>query len=156
MKTNRSDTQFCLRYAVRVLERHARMWHQIDILLRISALFSGTAAFGALVSGSPTWTLVAGLFFALLHAIEYVVVPGDRERKSLTMRGMYAKVLATQHGRSDVDLEASYQGIVAEDEIGVPETLRRLAYNDVVEERGDDPEYLYTLKRWQRLTALIA
>jgi hypothetical protein len=57
----RDDTDFCLRYAARVLERYARLWHRIDATVRVVALFSGTAAFAALINGSPGWTIAAGL-----------------------------------------------------------------------------------------------
>ncbi|MBV5337868.1 MAG: hypothetical protein J0653_08100, partial [Deltaproteobacteria bacterium] len=66
------------------------------------------------------------------------------------------KLLARQAALSDTDLEAGYQQIVSDDEIIAMESLRKIAYNDVLEERGDDPVNAYRLSFWQRVLAFMA
>jgi hypothetical protein len=156
MTAARHDTLFSLRYAVRVLERYARLWHRLDAALRVIAIFSGTAAFGALVAGSGGWALVAGLLFAFLQALEWGVGPARREQEARSARALYAEVVARQVELSDEDLERGYQDAVSSDPMIVPDGLRRLAYNDVVEERGCDPGARYELSRFDRALAFIA
>jgi hypothetical protein len=156
MNRARFDTLFTLRYAERVLERYARMWHRLDATARVFAIFSGTAAFGALMAQSGSWALVFGGIFALLQALEYGLNPGRREQESRAARALYARVLARQHELTDEQLEIAYQEAQAGDSVIVPDTLRRLAYNDVVDERGCDPAARYALSRLDEVIARIA
>lgn len=152
----RSDTLFSLRYAVRVLERTSRFWQKADAILKICALLAGSGAIYALASESKPITLVFGIFFAFTQALEFAVRPADRSALALGERSAYAKLLARQAGLSDTDLDAAYQQIVSDDEIIAMESLRKIAYNDVLEERGDSAVHAYPLSFWQRVLAFLA
>lgn len=152
----RRDTLFSLRYAVRVLERHSRLWGRIDGLIRFAGLLSGMAAFTALVGQSQSASLGFGVLFALLQALEFTVRPAEVRARSLSARTGYARLLATEGTYDDGALQAAYQALVADDEVVVPESLRALAYNDVLLERGDDPAHLMVLDRWHRFVACLA
>lgn len=156
MNATRSDTEFCLRYAVRVLERYARWWHNVDVSVRVFALFSGTSAFGALMSQSKFWTLTAGLFFAFLQAVEYTIGPAKREQEARASRALYLAVLARQLEMNDSQLEAAYLAACTEDPVIVPDSLKRLAYNDILDERGADQNSRYALTKWQELVNWVA
>jgi hypothetical protein len=156
MDANRHDTLFSLRYAVRVLERYARLWHRLDVALRVIAIFFGTAAFGALMAQSGLWAAIAGLLFAFLQALEYGVGPARREQEARSARALYAEILARQRDLSNDDLESEYQKAISRDPVIVPDGLRHLAYNDIVDERGCDPRARYELSRLERALAVIA
>lgn len=153
---SRHDTLFALRYAVRVLERHARMWRRIDGLIRFSALLAGSSAFAGLMAANSTTALVAGIVFAVLQSVEFAIRPAEIAARSMTAKKPYGDILARQAELDDAQLESAYQRCVAEDDVIVPENLRYLAYNDVVQERGGDPASLYAITRWQRLGVLFA
>jgi hypothetical protein len=149
----RYDTLFSLRYAVRVLERHARLWRRLDGLIRFSALLAGSGAFAALMAMHAGFAMAAGLVFAVLQAVEFTVRPAELSAKSLAARKGYADLLADQGRLSDDALAAAYERVSANDEVIVPEYLRRLAYNDVAEESGCGAEVMYPVKGWHRLLA---
>lgn len=152
---DRNDTLFSIRYAIRVLERHARLCRIADALLRLCAIFSGSAAFAALMAGRPAAVAALGALFALLQAAEFALRPAELAAKSMAMRQPYARLLADACRMDDVALEAAYLALVAEDDVVVPHWLREVAYNDVLVERGCDPEEAFSLSRWQRFVAYI-
>lgn len=152
----RHDTIFSLRYAVRVLERLARMWSRIDAIIKMASLISGSSAFAALMSGNQTITLVAGIAFAVLQAVEFALRPSDKAAESRATRKLYAHVIAAQAGLDDDALEQAYHDVVAEDDMIAPEVIRHLAYNDVVHERGCDTAYLYQITGIHRALSLLA
>ena len=153
---SRYETLFSLRYAVRILERYARLWQRIDGLLRLFAFLSGTSAIAALVSGSVPWSIAAGIFFAFMQGVEFSIAPARKHADALAARKPYAAILSGQAGFDDAALEAAYQRAVAEDTVIVPEALRPLAYNDAATERGCAPDHLYSLTRWHRFVAFFA
>jgi len=152
----RFETLFSIRYAVRVLERHARFWRHVDTFVRLCGLMAGSAAFAALVAQYPGGALGFGIVFAVIQAIEYSVRPAAISAESAAAKKPYATLLARQHAYADADLEAAYQQAVADDDVIVPEFMRALAYNDVTLEKGCDLAYLCDLTPWQRVMATLA
>jgi hypothetical protein len=155
MKRTREDTLFSLRYAVVVLERYARFWHRLHTLLRVIAFTSGTAAFGALMAESSLWTVIAGLIFAILQGIDWGIDPARREQEARSSIALYAGVLARQGKLSDDEIEDGYQDAVARDTVIVWDSLKPIAYNAVLSERGGDPAERFRLSKFQRAIDLI-
>lgn len=154
MSTSRYQTVFSLRFAVRVLERQAVIWSRIDATMRLVAIFSGTAALMALMGGRPWLTTGLGVFFAILQSAQYALDPAARRAEAVQQRKRYAKLFAQKHKYSDEDLETEYQAIVADDEVICTRRVRELAYNDVLEEMGCNPEERYRPSRfWDLLSA---
>jgi len=156
MNATRFDTLFSIRYAIRVLERYARLWHRLDLLFRILAIFSGSAAFAALMGEYKVLGTATGALFAFIVAIEYALNPQRREQEALKARSPYADLYSRQQRLGDADLEEAYQIAVKEDPVIVPESLKRLAYNDVTDERGCDPAARFELSGYQRAIGLLA
>lgn len=136
MNKSRSDTRFSLRYAVRVLERQARMWGVISAAFKFCSLLSGTVALAALTATNKPAAIALGLVFAVLQGAEITLGPSGHRSQALATRREYARLLARQATLCDADLEAAYQTIVADDDIIVIDGLRDLAYNDVAREQG--------------------
>jgi hypothetical protein len=153
---SRDDTDFHLRYAARILERYARLWHRIGVTSRFLMLFSGTSAFGALVSQSPGWTIAAGLVFAALQAVEFSLTPAQREHQARAARSLYLDVLVKQGQLTDAELKPSYDAAAGEDPIMPPDSLRQLAYNDIAAEVGADPEHFYPRTRYLAFVGWMA
>lgn len=154
---SRFDTLFSLRYAVRVLERQSRFWRHLDGGLRMSAVLSGSASLASLLTHQPYAVSVAVLgVFAVLQAVEFAVQPGLKAAEAWVARAPYLALLAGQAGLNDARLEEEYQAALMGDGVQAFESLRRIAYNDVVEEKGCDPSVAYVLGRWQRIMAALA
>lgn len=152
----RFETLFTIRYAIRVLERGRRFWAKIDVLLKVCALLSASSAIYAIGATDQRIAIVFGAFFALTQAIEFALRPADKSAAALAAAAPYANLFAAQSGRADDALEADYLAIAAQDDFLSLESIRRLAYNDVVEERCEDTSEAYVLTRWQRLIAFFA
>jgi len=155
MPDPRQTTLFNLRYAARVLERHARMWRRIDAAVRLAALLAGSGAIGAIGAQNSRLALALGAVFALLQAVEFALRPAGLAARSMAQRKQYASVFARARTTSDEALADAYATLAAEDEVIVPEPLRRLAYNDVVRERGLDESACFPEDRSSRLLALL-
>jgi hypothetical protein len=154
---SRFDTLFSLRYAVRVLERQARFWRHVDGALRLVTIISGSAAFAAMLTQQAASVSVGVLLaFAVLQAVEFSVQPGLRAAEAWVARAPYLALLSAQHEMDDRELEAAYHDACQRDTVQAFESLRRVAYNDVVEEKGCDAAAAYHLSRWQSVMQLIA
>lgn len=136
MKDPRADTLFALRYAVRVLERQAKLWAVIGKLFKFISILSGTVAVAAVVSSKAEWAVFLGIMFAVMQAIDHALDPAEKHAAALAQRRDYARLLADQTNHTDGALEAAYRKVVADDEIMVDQALKELAYNDVVREQG--------------------
>lgn len=143
MKNSRDDTLFSLRYAVRVLERYARMWSLVGAGLKATSILSGTVALAALTGTNTRVAVALGVVFAALQALEYALGPAEKRAEALAERRNYARVLAAEATMDDPALEAAYQRVVADDELVIIQRLRELAYNDVVREQGKDERECY-------------
>jgi len=155
MNTDRHETLFSIRYAVRALERQGALWGRLGYVLKFFSVISGAAAVTTALSEGSAWAAAsAGLLFAALQAFEVVVDPSGKAAAAIAQRRDYARLMARQSRHSDTELEAEYQTLVADDNIATPMALRQAAYNDVVHELGRDPQALYPDQGWlARLSA---
>lgn len=159
---SRETTLFNLRYATRVLERHCRFWRRADRGLRFMAVMAGTGAIASMSASSQALAMAAGFVFAMLQALEIALRPSEVAATSMQQRKAYAALRAREGELDDVALARAYAVLVAEDEVVVPEVIRRLAYNDVtlectpVTEHGNLALALYPDCRWDRFVSYLA
>lgn len=146
----RDDTLFDLRYAVRVLERQARLQGHCIALVKFLMLLGGSAALASLVSGHAVAAICLGLVFATVQALDLALEPTAKQARALAARLNYARLLARQAALDDAALEAGYQGLLADDDVVVGRSLQELAYNDVIREQGRDASVCYAERRWVR------
>ncbi|WP_041645318.1 hypothetical protein [Aromatoleum aromaticum] len=156
MEPSRADTSFNVRYAARVLERHACLWRRLDASVRVMALLAGSGAIGAIGAEHAGWAVGLGVVFAVFQAVEFALHPAEVAAKSLAQRRQYAALQARARALDDAALDDAYQALCADDDIIVSDTLKRLAYNDVVRERGLDEAACYGEGCREKLVALIA
>lgn len=156
MDTDRASTLFNIRFAVRVLERHCRLWRRIDGAVRLAALLAGSGAIAALGAQHPGVAIACGAVFALFQAVEFALRPADIAARSMAQRKQYAALYARARAFDDGALADAQADLIAADDIIVTEALRRLAYNDVVRERGLDESACYADTLPLRAMAAIA
>lgn len=149
------DTLFELRYAIRVLERQARLWRRLDAMIRFFGLLSGTAAFAAITHASQNLTLSFGILFAVLQAVEYTLTPSVKAAAAQYHAKQYAVILAEQSRITPEELRQKLLDVRAQDEIVVFEALRKLAYNDVAQEYGCSSEHSFLLSFTNRLVGWL-
>lgn len=152
----RHETLFSLRYAARVLERHSRLWRRVDTVLRFFSILSGTAAIAGLSAENKVFAMAAGIVFALMQAFDLSVRPAEKAMQSDLNRQSYSILVSKENQMDDQDLESAYRAAVADDDVIVQESVRRLAYNDVLMEMGLDTAHLYQLSRWDRFIGVFA
>jgi hypothetical protein len=152
----RFDVLFSLRYAERVLERYGRMWERLDTLLRFVAILFGSAAFAALVGGHESATLALGVGFAITQALEFSLAPARHAALAGASRKSYSAILARQGVMTDGELTAAWEAATSLDEIVVPEVLRRIAYNDVLKEKGCEMSHAFPDSSLQTLAGWLA
>lgn len=156
METTRPETLFNARYAARVLERQCRLWRRLDGVVRFAAILAGSGAIAALGAQNAVMVVVAGVVFAMFQALEYAVRPADIAARAMAQGKQYAALLARQRGLSDEALADELEALRVEDDIIVMDSLRRLAYNDVVRERGMDESACYAETAALRAVAFFA
>ena len=143
MNIQRYETLFSIRYAVRLHERGTAYWGWIANLFKLLSVLSGSAALVSVVGNQSTMAVALGLAFALFQAFEITFSPTDRKYQEIVQRKAFANLYAKQGKYSDDDLEAAYRELVAEDESTPLNSIKELAYNDVVNEQGSDSSYCY-------------
>lgn len=153
---SREEVLFHLRYAVRVLERHERLWARIDAATKIASLLAGSGVVFALGAQSQAFALGSGAVFALMQAIKFALRPDARAASARASRMAYNAAHVDQQDLNDAELTRAWARAVKSDEVVVPESLRRLAFNDCVEEFARDPAGRYAnaeIALWARLMA---
>jgi len=150
----RFDTLFCLRYAERVLERYSRFWDRADKTIRFFSLLSGSASFAALMTQNKALSLALGISFAVFQALEFALSPSTIAAHAKSNTKLYSDILSRQDGLSDQEMKKAYNQI--DDDIVVPESFRKAAYNDVVLEKGSSDVNLYKLSAWHQIISTIS
>jgi hypothetical protein len=147
---NRDNTLFCLRYAVRVHERRAKLWDSLNAIITVTSLLSGSAAIAAIASQNKNISLVFGVLFAFSQAIEYGLRPATKSAESKSNKKLYSAVLLNRANYSDQQLEQAYEVACDRDEIIAGDAIKSIAYNDVAHEVGAEVKYFYQLSLMQR------
>lgn len=153
---SREEVLFHLRYAVRVLDRYERLWARVDAATKIASLLAGSGVVFALGAQSQAFALASGAVFALMQAVEFALRPDARAASARTSRAAYSTAQVDQREMDDVQLERAWARAMKADTVVVPESLRRLAFNDCVEEFARDPAGRYAdreIALWARLLA---
>lgn len=151
----RFDIEFSLRYAARLMERQSRFWHHIDATLRFATILSGSGAVASLVAQNTELSVFAMLAFAALQALDWVLQPGLKSAEAWASRRPYVVAMG-MHRATDEALYAAWQAAIESDPVAGIDAIRRIAYNDVVEEKGCDASHAYTLTPWQRVIDIAA
>lgn len=147
----KADTVFSLRYAMRVLERHASLWRKAAYLLKFLGLLSGTLALASLTADKQGAALWLGVFFAVAQCLDHVFSPAEKALLSEVQRKRYGEVWARSGKSATEALAGDYEALVAEDAISPSRALRELAFDDVVREQGLDAASCYGGNRVMRL-----
>ncbi len=137
MTPERSNLLNEIRYAERLCQRTARLYRRVQSVTTFLSVLGGSAALSAAVSATmPTWLPVVGAcVFAIFGAIAITIRPADKAAQNEQDAKRYAALRAKSHTLEDQALRQALDEARASD-VGEIETLRDVAYNDIVREIG--------------------
>ena len=144
-----------LRYGQRLCERTARYYRRLQAFGTFATVLGGGATLSALASAVPpgvsiTGACVMSVFGAALIAIR----PADKAATAEADMKRYARLLHESNGLDAVALRTAMDKL-GEGDCPEVESLRPVAYNDIVREVGREDQVI-PLKPHQRLLACIA
>lgn len=154
MKT-KEELQAEIRYAIRLVERTARLYRKVQATSIALTIVGSSAALYALNSALPAWvTTVGAMLAAIFGAVLIAVRPADKAAQNEADIRRY-RALLTKSVKMPDDLlaealEEAHQGDAPE-----IEPLRDVAYNDMAIELGRS-DAVVSLTTVQRLLAKMA
>jgi hypothetical protein len=154
MKT-RHEMIYEARYAVRLTQRTARLYRRIQSFGTFLAVLGGSGAASLLAASVPNWVGAVGVAVLAVSGAALVAIrPADKAAQNEADFKRYMALLAKEPGMLDEALKA---GLAEAHQSDCPEieSLRDVAYNDVVAEFGRDDQRI-KLKAHQRLLAALA
>lgn len=138
-----------VRYAIRLCQRTARLYRRVQTTGTFISVIGGSAAITGAVSNLPDWLPAAGaLLLGIAGAALVAIRPADKAAQNEADVKRYQALMAKAHQLDDAQLvaaiEEAHQGDAPE-----VETLRNVAYNDVVLEinRADQAIQLTATER---------
>lgn len=154
------EVEFELRYGRRYYERHQRLFRRIQVFLTTLQVLGACTGFAAFTQTNPELALWAGLIISLAMAIELSLKPGTRYAEASYLRKLYADAitqLKPENSEFVADKVKALQAIESDADI---EALRKVSYNDVLEEMGYDKDvtcsHEYTLGLTERILKALA
>ena len=144
-----------IRYAQRLCQRTARLYRHVQTFGTVVTVIGASAALSALSSSFPGWVAVAGATLSTIFgAVLLAVRPADKAAANEVDAKRYAGLKAKDATLDDAALQAALDEARAADAVEF-ESLRNVAYNDVVLELGQ-PGYLIPLRLHQKMLQAIA
>ena len=145
-----------IRYAERLCQRTARFYRRVQSLTTFFSILGGSAAFSnVFTTSAPTWLpLVGAALLAIFGAIAIAVRAADKAAHNEQDVKRYAALRAKEQSLDDAALRQAINEAHNGDAPEI-ESLRDVAYNDVVREAGQ-PTYAVSLSLQQRLFAAFA
>lgn len=129
-----------IRYALRLTERTARFYRNIQTVGVFISIIGGSAAVASAVGGVPVViTVIGGILLATSGAALIAIRPADKAAKNEVDVARYRSLMARSVGMNDSALEKALEEAHADDTQEI-ESLRDIAYNDMVREIGREDE----------------
>ena len=123
-----------IRYAIRLTQRTARLYRHIQTIGTFLTVVGGSAALAAFAGNLLPWVLIAGAsIFAVFGAASIAIRPADKAAMNESDVKRYQSLMS----KAQLMDVAQLRTAIEEAHIGdAPEieTLRYVAYNDVMEE----------------------
>jgi hypothetical protein len=119
------------------------------------SLFGAGTAFTSVLSKNPSIALAAGLILSAVSVLDKVIDPARRRASFIQDYKRYASVKRAIQGKSVADAE-KLLAKAREDDSDEIESLRDVAYNDVIRQMGGDAIHIIKLNLLQRAIAFAA
>jgi len=144
-----------VRYAERLCQRTARIYRHFQAATVFLTVLGGSGVMSALATNAPAWLPVAGaVLLATFGAVNLAVRPADKAAANEADCKRYAQLRTIGLGMSAAELEQALNK-AREGDTAEVDSLRDVAYNDVVIEIGRD-DAAVKLNFYQRLLGALA
>lgn len=144
-----------VRYAERLCQRTARLYRHMQTFGTFATVLGGSAVLTALSAAFPAWVSVAGaVAFSVFGAAMIATRPADKAAANEADMRRYAKLRTEGLLMDEAALRAALRKL-QETDTPEMESLREVAYNDVMREIGQDA-HVVPLRLGQRWIALLA
>lgn len=153
--TTRHDLTYQIRYAIRLTQRTARLYRRVQTAGIFLSIVGGSATLSLLAGQIPDWIGIGGAaLLAVAGAALIAIRPADKAAQNEADTRRYVALMTKAHTMTDEALAAAIDEAHQADCPEI-ESLRDLAYNDVVTEYGRS-DAAVRLSGAQRLLAAIA
>jgi hypothetical protein len=144
-----------IRYAERLCERTARLYRHIQAANVFLSVLGGSAVISAVSGSLPKWVPLAGGFvFAVFGALNLAIRPADKAAANEADSKRYTKLRADAQSMTTDELRAGIEK-ARQSDIQEVESLREVAYNDMVREIGREDQSIALLP-YQKVLRAIA
>lgn len=143
-----------IRYTIRLCQRTARLYRRAQTFGTFLAIVGGSATLtGAFGHFPASFTVVGGAVLALAGAALIAIRPADKAAQNETDVKRYQMLMAKAVTLSEEDLRQALEEARQSDAIEV-ESLRNVAFNDVMEEINRRDQLIALSAQEQLLKAL--
>lgn len=145
-----------IRYAMRFGRLQGKLLDRIALGIKILIFVSGATAFATAFADYPEiirWSAASAGVLAILDALWN---PSRLSAKAREMALRYALLNRDAATMTAEALQREVDALNAMTDHPDIEALRPVAYNDTVEELGNDPASKYSLNGWQKVVAMLA
>lgn len=143
------------RYAERLCLRTARLYRRIGTAFTFASVLGGSGALTAMSGRFPDWIAISGAcVLAIFGAVNLAVRPAEKAAANEADAKRYAGLRTASGGMDAATLREALNKAREADAMEI-ESLRDVAYNDIVHEIGR-PEAAVRLRLHQRLLSAIA
>jgi hypothetical protein len=144
-----------VRYAERLCERTARLYRNLQAFGTFATVIGGSAAMTVLATAIPKEiSLFGSAVFVLFGAAMLAVGPANKAATNEADRKRYARLKADAVAM-DADALRLALAKAREGDVQEVESLRAIAYNDMVCEVGQ-PQEVIPITAWQKALAVLA
>ena len=144
-----------IRYAERLCLRTARLYRHVQATSVFLSVIGGSAVISSTSGSLPAWVPVAGgAVLAIFGAINLAMRPADKAVANETDAKRYAKLRTSGQSMTAQELQIALEA-ARESDVQEVESLRNVAYNDLVREIGREDEVI-PLRIHQKLLSALA
>jgi hypothetical protein len=144
-----------IRYAERLCLRTARLYRHIQATSVFLSVIGGSAVISSASGNLPAWVPVAGgAMLAIFGAMNLAMRPADKAVANEVDAKRYAKLRTSAQSMSASELQTALEA-ARESDVQEVESLREVAYNDLVREIGREDESI-PLRMHQKLLSALA
>ena len=144
-----------IRYNERLCTRTARLYRKTSAAMTFFGILGGTAVLSALLQKFPPWVSLSGAaVFAAIGALSVSMKPVEKAIGAEADGKRYTQLKARARQMAPAELREALEKL-QENDVPEIESLRMVAFNDTVTERGR-PEQAVPLSFRQRFVAMLA
>jgi hypothetical protein len=144
-----------IRYAERLCQRTARLYRHVNATSVFLSILGGSGVMTSVAGAAPAWLAIAGgACLAVFGAFNLAMRPADKAAVAEADGKRYAQLRSQAQNMDESELQTALNKLHESDTPEV-ESLREVAYNDVVCEMGRG-DVAVALKTHQKLMRAIA